>query len=125
MANGVVTDTVTKSDFETFKTELKIEIKTILSENLEKLENKIDRRLSNIKYWGIGGVTVFCIVFSWLFDYKFDYTNEQNNTRFERIESRLFPFSDMAENLVSTNQDRQNSNIPNLKKKPKAQKIKK
>ena len=135
MANGVVTDTVTKSDFDTFKTDIKsdfenfkkeisLDIKTILSDNLEKLEKKIDRQTSGIKYWAIGGAAIFCIVFSWLFDYKFDYTNEQNQARFERIESNLFPFSNMAENLFSTNKDRQNSNIPNLKRKPKTTKSK-
>ena len=76
----------TQTDFESFK----IEIKKELSDIAERLEKKIDKHLSSIKYWGIGGVILFCVIFSWLFDYKFDFTNEQNQARFEKIDNAVF-----------------------------------
>ena len=56
----------------------------------EKLEHKIDKQLASLKYWGIGGMTVFCVVFSWIFDYKFDFTNNQHQAKYERLESVVF-----------------------------------
>jgi len=56
----------------------------------QKLEEKIDRKIASIRYWGIGGVTVFCIVFSWIFDYKVDFTNDKNQAQFEKLEAAVF-----------------------------------
>ena len=38
----------------------------------------------------MGGVILFCIVFSWLFDYKFDFTNEQTQSRLEKLDAAVF-----------------------------------
>ena len=56
----------------------------------ERLEDRIDKRLSNLRYWVIGGLSIFCIVFSWIFDYKFDFTNSQHQAQIEKLDAAVF-----------------------------------
>ena len=80
------TSAVTRADFESFK----IEIKKELSAIAEKLENKIDKQISSIKYWGIGGVTIFCVVFTAIYGFLFYFVNDQIQNRIDKIESAVF-----------------------------------
>ncbi len=56
----------------------------------EKLENKIDKHLAGMKYWGIGGIVVFCVTFTSFFGFLFYFVNDQYNTRIERLEISAF-----------------------------------
>ena len=81
--------------------ELKEYIKKELSSITEKfekqisslLEKKIDKTLAGLRYWGIGGVTLFCLVFAWLWDYKFDFTNEKHQQEIAELKQAVFTTS--------------------------------
>ena len=80
-------------DFRSFK----LDIKQELQEQFDKQLLHIDKHLSNLKYWGIGAVTIFCIVFAYVFDNRLDNfnnrlddTKEYNQARMEKLESVLF-----------------------------------
>ena len=77
---------ITHQDFE----KLGLDLKKELLEIAGRLESRIDKHLANIKYWCVGGVILFCVIFSWLFDYKFDLTNNQNQAHFEKLDSAVF-----------------------------------
>ena len=76
--------------------ELKEDIKKEISSLTEKLENKIDKTLAGIKYWGIGGIVFFCVIFSWLWDYKFDFTNEKHQQEISELRQATFTPSNEA-----------------------------
>lgn len=61
-----------------------------IDELSRNLEAKIDRQLSFIRYWGVGGIATFCLVFSWLFDHKFDFVDNRNQAHFEKLDAAVF-----------------------------------
>ena len=114
-------NTITQNDFETFKLEIKKELSFIA----ERLENKIDKHLLAIKYWGIGGVILFCVIFSWLWDGKFDFINEKNQAHFEKLDAAVFTtrhdallraINNLQVQMMEKNQAKNNTE---KKKKPK------
>ena len=120
MANEVITKAaVTQSDFETFKKDIESQFKHLTNSMVLKLSGVI-----------VGSVTISFFALAWLFDFRQDFIKEQNQARFERIESNIFipayGIKNREGQSASANQDR-SLNIPTYKKKPfsKTQKTKK
>ena len=95
-------ENITQNDFEKFK----LEIQNELRKGTEKLEAKIDKHLKDIKYWGIGGVILFCVLFSWIYEYKFNFTNDQHQANFDKLNAAVFVSSQEA--ILKAIQDLQN-----------------
>ena len=89
-----VTQNDFKSELESIRTDLKQdltqEIKQEINNRFNSMETAIFIKLASLN---VVTVAVAFIAFAYINDYRLDFTNEQNNARFERLESVNLPAS--------------------------------